>query len=221
MPIDAEVLEVDPPHRMQWRWVIDGAPTTVTITLRADGEATMLHLEHTDLLPDPRARFDTGWVDKFGDLATMLERSRMKVIHHVIDVDAPASKVWSAITEQSGLAGWWSTQVEASAATGRRARRVHLRRRLQPGDGDHEGSSPAPSSSGTAWAATIPGTTTRSAFELAPLDDGRTRLRFWQDYAVELSDDAYGIYNFNWGYYLESLRLLCTTGTGKPFDPAA
>ena len=73
VPIDAEVLAIDPPHRMQWRWVIDGAPTTVTITLRADGEATMLHLEHTDLLPDPRARFDTGWVDKFGDLATMLK----------------------------------------------------------------------------------------------------------------------------------------------------
>ena len=54
-------------------------------------------------------------------------------------------------------------------------------------------------------------------FQLAPLDDGRTRLRFWQDYAVELSDDAYGTYNFNWGYYLESLRLLCTTGAGKPF----
>jgi hypothetical protein len=55
-------------------------------------------------------------------------------------------------------------------------------------------------------------------FELADHDAG-TRLRFWQDYAVELSDDAYGIYNFNWGYYLESLRLLCTTGIGKPFVP--
>jgi hypothetical protein len=46
---------------------------------------------------------------------------------------------------------------------------------------------------------------------------GRTRLRFWQEYAVELADDYYGVYNFNWGYYLESLRLLCVTGTGKPF----
>jgi hypothetical protein len=52
---------------------------------------------------------------------------------------------------------------------------------------------------------------------LGPHDDGRTRLRFWQDYAIELDDDAYGIYNFNWGYYLESLRLHCTTGQGKPF----
>ena len=54
-------------------------------------------------------------------------------------------------------------------------------------------------------------------FELHALDDGRTRLRFWQHYATELSDDDYGVYNFNWGYYLESLRLLCATGTGKPF----
>jgi len=55
-------------------------------------------------------------------------------------------------------------------------------------------------------------------FELVPLDDGRTRLRFTQNYATELSDDDYGVYNYNWGYYLESLRLLCTAGAGKPFE---
>jgi uncharacterized protein YndB with AHSA1/START domain len=32
-------------------------------------------------------------------------------------------------------------------------------------------------------------------------------------------DDDYGVYNFNCGYYLESLRLLCTTGSGKAFQP--
>jgi hypothetical protein len=58
-------------------------------------------------------------------------------------------------------------------------------------------------------------------FELNGLAGGRTRLRFWQEYAVELDDDAYGIYNFNWGYYLESLRLLCVTGIGKPYDSGA
>ena len=46
-----------------------------------------------------------------------------------------------------------------------------------------------------------------------------SRLRFWQEYAVELADDYYGVYNFNWGYYLESLRLLCVTDTGKPYQP--
>ena len=58
-------------------------------------------------------------------------------------------------------------------------------------------------------------------FQLVGFEDGRTRLRFWQDYAVELDDDSYGSYNFNWGYYLESLRLFCTTGAGKPFHPPA
>jgi len=51
--------------------------------------------------------------------------------------------------------------------------------------------------------------------------EGGTRVRFWQHYATELDDDSYGIYNFNWGYYLESLRLFCETGTGKPFNAAA
>jgi len=62
-----------------------------------------------------------------------------------------------------------------------------------------------------------------SVFRLrvAATGDGRPRLRlrFWQDYAVELADDYYGVYNFNWGYYLESLRLLCVEGVGKPFRP--
>ena len=52
------------------------------------------------------------------------------------------------------------------------------------------------------------------------LGDGHTRLRFTQNYATELSDDDYGVYNYNWGYYLESLRLLCTSGAGKPFRAA-
>lgn len=38
---------------------------------------------------------------------------------------------------------------------------------------------------------------------------------------LSLSDDGYGVYNFNWGYYLESLRLLCATGSGKPFEATA
>jgi hypothetical protein len=33
------------------------------------------------------------------------------------------------------------------------------------------------------------------------------------------ADDYCGVYNVNWGYYLESLRLLCVDGAGKPFRP--
>ena len=74
---DAEVLALDPPHRIEWRWIIDGAPTTVTITLTPDhDDGTLLHLEHKDLPPDPRLRFDSGWGDKCLALATLLEETK-------------------------------------------------------------------------------------------------------------------------------------------------
>ena len=40
---------------------------------------------------------------------------------------------------------------------------------------------------------------------------------FRQGYGMELDEESFGTYNFNWGYYLESLLEYCTTGTGKPF----
>jgi uncharacterized protein YndB with AHSA1/START domain len=140
----------------------------------------------------------------------------MKTIHHVLDVDAAPDQLWSALTEPNQMAAWWTTKVNAPpAAVGAQVEWTFagdfnpvmetttleepqlLQWRCIAGHG--------PWQDGT------------FRFELVPLDDGRTRLRFTQDYRVELSDDAYGIYNFNWGYYLESLRLLCTTGTGMPF----
>jgi len=66
------------------------------------------------------------------------------------------------------------------------------------------------------WIASFGPTTV--TFHVSPEGAG-TRLRFSQHYAVELTDDDYGIYNFNWGYYLESLRLLCAAGQGKPYQP--
>src|SRR5262249_28032029 len=50
---------------------------------------------------------------------------------------------------------------------------------------------------------------------------GETGLTFVQVYAQELSDEVYGTYNFNWGYYLGSLKSLCETGTGTPFQASS
>jgi uncharacterized protein YndB with AHSA1/START domain len=145
----------------------------------------------------------------------------MKTIHHVLDIDAAANTVWAALTEPENMSAWWSTKLETPkpAAVGVRVdwtfagdfnpvmeitaleAQTELVWRCVSGHGP--------------WADNT------FRFELVALDDGRTRLRFWQDYAVELTDDEFGVYNFNWGYYLESLRLLCTAGTGKPFQPPA
>ena len=144
----------------------------------------------------------------------------MRTIHHVLDIDAAAHQVWAALTEPDGLAGWWSTQLQTGPAqVGARISftfggdfnpvmeiteltyQQQLRWRCIDGHKNWQDNT--------------------FLFELVELQDGRTRLRFTQDYATELSDDDYGVYNFNWGYYLESLRLLCITGTGKPYDPLA
>jgi uncharacterized protein YndB with AHSA1/START domain len=140
----------------------------------------------------------------------------MKTIHHVLDIDAGPEPVWSALTEPGRMAGWWSTKLTTPpAAVGARVEWTFA--------GDFN---PVMEITGLTTGKELtwrcvsghePWQDGTFRFELAPLDDGRTRLRFWQEYAVELADDYYGVYNFNWGYYLESLRLLCTTGTGKPF----
>jgi hypothetical protein len=56
-------------------------------------------------------------------------------------------------------------------------------------------------------------------FSLEARDD-ETLLMFRQDYARELSDEVYGSYNFNWGYYLNSLKALCEKGAGTPCAPS-
>ena len=142
----------------------------------------------------------------------------MKVIHHVLDIDAGTSAAWVALTTEAGLAGWWSPRVSVTG-TGAGAQISFVF------DGDFN---PVMEVTGAeegrrlVWQCTGGHANWQDntfTFELAGLPGGRTRLRFTQDYATELSDDDYGIYNFNWGYYLESLRLLITTGAGKPFVP--
>lgn len=142
----------------------------------------------------------------------------MKTIHHVVDIDAAPQRAWAALTEADGLAGWWSTRVATlPAAVGTQIRFTFV------GDFNPvmEITALDESSGQLDWRCVTghePWQDNTFVFRLLPLDNGHTRLRFWQHYAVELEDDYYGVYNFNWGVYLESLRLLCTTGKGRPFQ---
>jgi uncharacterized protein YndB with AHSA1/START domain len=139
----------------------------------------------------------------------------MQIIHHVTDIDATLDAVWAAITTQAGLASWWTTKVTSPQA--QVGTSIHFtfngdfnpvmqivamepQRRLEwkcVGGHDY-------------WADNT------FAFELDEAPDKRTRLRFWQYYTKEVSEDAYGIYNFNWGYFINSLVDFCETGTGTP-----
>jgi uncharacterized protein YndB with AHSA1/START domain len=73
--IDAEVLVLDSPTRMELRWMLDGVATTVTFRLTADGDGTLLHLEHARIGDSSRAQFDGGWVEKFDALARVLKET--------------------------------------------------------------------------------------------------------------------------------------------------
>jgi len=144
----------------------------------------------------------------------------MKTIHHVVDIDAQPDRVWAALTDLTDLAGWWSTKVEETGGSG-------VGGRLNwtfAGDFNPVMEITAiKDGTEVEWVCVSghePWQDGQFRFQITGTGDGRTRLRFWQEYAIELADDYYGVYNFNWGYYLESLRLLCVTGTGKPFQAA-
>jgi len=139
----------------------------------------------------------------------------MKKIIHVVDIAAPPEKVYQALTTRGGLARWWSTEVNGGETVSSTIRFTfggdfHPRMRvarLQAGaavewicTGGHEN-----------WQDNT------FLFELRRSEKG-TSLRFTQTYARELGLDAYGTYNYNWGYYLDSLAMLVETGKGKPFQ---
>jgi uncharacterized protein YndB with AHSA1/START domain len=142
----------------------------------------------------------------------------MKTIHHVVDIEAEPGAAWSAITEESGLASWWSTQVSAPPPAVGAVISFTFRgdfnpemqiTKLVPGAelawkcvGGHDN-----------WADST------FRFTLERTGERAMRLRFWQEYATELNDDYYGVYNFNWGYFMESLRAYCVTGKGTPSAP--
>lgn len=141
----------------------------------------------------------------------------MKTIHHLVDIDSSVDSVWTALAREDRMAGWWSTKVEAPDASAGTLVRWTFAGDFNPVMEIVDVNEPT----SLIWRCASghePWQDSTFRFEIAGLDDGRTRVRFWQDYAVELADDYYGTYNFNWGYYLESLRLLCSTGTGKPFQ---
>jgi uncharacterized protein YndB with AHSA1/START domain len=65
-PVRGEFLAVEPPHRLVFTWGMAGSDvppgsSTVEITLRPDGDGTVVALVHRDLPPEQVADHGTGW----------------------------------------------------------------------------------------------------------------------------------------------------------------
>lgn len=138
----------------------------------------------------------------------------MKSIFHTVDIDASPAQIFRALSTERGLSGWWTTTVKADVRIG--------------GIVDFTfGQTFNPKMSVTAlerpkliaWKCTgghEPWFDNSFHFEIEGRG-ARCVLFFQQEYTRELSNEEYGRYNFNWGYYLDSLRLLVETGAGKPY----
>jgi uncharacterized protein YndB with AHSA1/START domain len=139
----------------------------------------------------------------------------MRTILHVVNIQASREEVYDALTTPEGLAGWWTTTVDAASdvggvidftfgATFNPDMEITDLRRPElvawTCVGGHE-----------------PWQNNTFEFRIEPRDVG-CALFFRQNYERELDDEAYGTYNFNWGYYLASLRKLVETGRGTPYN---
>jgi uncharacterized protein YndB with AHSA1/START domain len=136
----------------------------------------------------------------------------VKEIIHTVEIGSPVASVEEALTTQVGLAGWWTTGVDVesdriSLTFEKGFNPVMRLEQREPG----KLVAWEPESGADPWM----GSTIR--FELGERD-GKTGLLFRHRYRRDLPDEVFGVFNFNWGYYLESLRLLCETGSGKPFQ---
>ena len=142
----------------------------------------------------------------------------MDKILHTVDISASPDVVFEALTSQEGLANWWTTQVQTGV-----------------GDSDDEIQFRMVEGFNPRMQVTVsePGHLIRwrcvdgvddwadDSFEFRLEErDGATVLFFTQHYTEEVDDETYGRYNFNWGFYLQSLCTYCEKGRGLPFQPS-
>ncbi len=139
----------------------------------------------------------------------------MKTIIHTVHIHAPPRAVYDALTTEAGVTAWWTTKATLHSGQGGVIEFTFV------GDfNPHMKQTTLTEDTVVEWRC-IGGHTNWQdntfRFTLRPAD-GETSLRFVQEYAQELDDDTYGTYNFNWGYYLGSLKKLCEEGVGTPFE---
>lgn len=136
----------------------------------------------------------------------------MPEIKHYVVIKASTKAVYRAITEQEGLAGWWTREVIARPETGyvnefKFGDRYHNKMIIGKLEEDKF----------VGWEC-IHGEKewigTHLSFELEE-KDGKTSLLFshkgWRESTL-----FFASCNFHWGFYMNSLREFCEKGKGTP-----
>lgn len=135
-------------------------------------------------------------------------------IKHLFHITAPREKVYEALTTIEGLAGWWTKQTSGESKVngivefrfGQQFFNKMKVKELKP----NESVTWECVGGADDWMGTI------FTFKLDE-NEGKTRVRFEQANWKE-ANDFYAACNFSWGRFMESLRNLCQTGKGSPFE---
>ena len=139
----------------------------------------------------------------------------MSDIKHLVTIDAPIPVVYMALTEQDGLAGWWTTDTIANPIVGsiagfRFGDRYHNTMRIEALEAD----------SRVEWIC-LDGdpewVDTSFVFELESRD-GSTVLRFTHGNWREMND-FFATCSYHWGFYMRSLKAYCDNRQGPTVQP--
>ena len=138
----------------------------------------------------------------------------MAAIKHLLIIKSPAEKIYSAITSKEGIINWWTPQTEIGDKTGDKnifdfGTRYHNEMKIinlvynkrvewECIEGDK------------GWIGTT------FVFEIQEKDNV-SELKFTHGNWKE-ETDFFASCNFQWGYYLNSLKLYCECGKGSPFQ---
>jgi len=140
----------------------------------------------------------------------------MQKIIHYLAIKSPIEKVYDAVATIEGLSNWWSTNIIGSEKQGNIINFQFIpvfnpNMKITSLKRPHE----------VKWTC-ISGhdlwQDNKFTFEFSE-DESSTKLKFVQEYVNPISEEDYGTYNFNWAFYLQSLKDYCSTGKGKPFEP--
>jgi uncharacterized protein YndB with AHSA1/START domain len=137
----------------------------------------------------------------------------MADILHELTIAATPEQVYKAITEQNGLASWWTTRTTAQPKVGTTAEfgfmGGQLTMKMQVTDlKPNSHIEWSVQQSAPDWAGT------HITWDITPVDVGTKVLFGHRDWST--TDGSYASANYNWGYFLTSLKSYLETGKGTP-----
>ena len=137
----------------------------------------------------------------------------MAEIFHLFNIKTEdAGKVFSAITEQGGLASWWTTETEVQDNILKFTFTKDYYKKMKVVKSEaHKYVEWECIHADDQWLAT------RMSFDIIT-KEGSVDVRF-RHFGWKEQTDLFGICNYHWGLYMKSLKTYIETGTGNPTKP--